>query len=918
MESGPPGFNVNEFQLELMNAGKGLLVFPSSTAELLDVLEKMEKRLERVLQMPSESMKYALQPVIRALIAKQLLRHPDMEVNISVACCICEVFTIMVRKTPYDDEQMKDFFELFVITFEKLSSESGGCFDKMIKVLRTLDSCKFSVKMCNLQLDGLIVRLFRQFLTVADSNSADVVIKMKNIMTMIIEKSEMLNRELVDLLVTSVRKENKIASPVCWQLGGEVLKNCATHLKPHLDEKVVKEVYSSLTETIPSTTDTSKDVLLLRKFKVALSLHLKMVQPVRPCQAAKKRGKKTPLFDDPSMPTKSVTEERAENLVGRRIKVWWSEDKSYYRGVVKSYDGSTKRHKVLYDDGEEELIDLNQERWELVEITSSLSNFEMKLMNAGRRLLPLPSSTAELLGVLRQIENFLHRVQEKPSVSMKYAMYPIIEALVAKELLRYSDMNVNIIVACCICDVLRIMDYNASYNEEQMKGFFELAVITFEKLSTASGGCYTKMLKVLKTLSGLSYSVLESDLRLNGLIVRLFKQFLTVADSNSSDVVLKMKKILTIIIEESEPLNLELVDLLVASVRKENQIISPVCWELGNKVIKKCAAKLKPFLRDKLAKEVYESLGETIPSTTNTSKVMKNTTHKRKRKCLDGIRNKNATPKRRLECLDGKKNRVNVLHIHSEDEKKHEEKTLSSDDLPMSSTSVTEVLYDDDHEEQPNLKNEQWKLIENPSATSDSAMYGDDDGDLSDIRREHLELVENVSSISDSVGPALPRCDIICIQGYNVKLEIAPILESIFKIHGDIAADCFFKTSCVRTSFLEVICGVVKRIESSDVSTIISDMEEIERQVLEAQQANINVSWLRTHLETIRKRNESMKTSTLLNTILVKRTAEADLIESCRELVAAQERFVNAERCVKVLDIVGRKLKESVKQPLIG
>ena len=67
----------------------------------------MEKRLERVLQMPSESMKYALQPVIMALIAKELLRHPDMDVNIAVVCCICEIFTIMVRKTPYSDEQMK-------------------------------------------------------------------------------------------------------------------------------------------------------------------------------------------------------------------------------------------------------------------------------------------------------------------------------------------------------------------------------------------------------------------------------------------------------------------------------------------------------------------------------------------------------------------------------------------------------------------------------------------------------------------------------------------------------------------------------------------------------------------------------------------------------------------------------------------
>ncbi|GJX55002.1 phospholipase-like protein [Tanacetum coccineum] len=81
---------------------------------------------------------------------------------------------------------------------------------------------------------------------------------MKQIIVMIIEKTELLNHELVDLIVTSVRKENKIASPVCWQLGREVLKRCATQLKPHLPKKVAEEVCSPLMETIPSTTDMSK------------------------------------------------------------------------------------------------------------------------------------------------------------------------------------------------------------------------------------------------------------------------------------------------------------------------------------------------------------------------------------------------------------------------------------------------------------------------------------------------------------------------------------------------------------------------------------------------------------------------------------------------------------------------------------
>ncbi|GKA00511.1 phospholipase-like protein [Tanacetum coccineum] len=248
-----------------------------------------------------------------------------MDVNISVACCMSQVLRIMVYNTRYSDEQMKDFFELVVITLEKLSSASGGLYNRMIKALKTLDKGKLSLMMCDLQLDGLIVRLFKQFLTVADSNSPGVVTKMKQIIVMIIKKTELLNHELVDLIVTSVRKENKIGSPVCWQLGREVLKRCATQLKPHLPKKVAEEVCSPLTETIPSTTDTRKlreEASRKRKLE-CLDGSRNMVQPVRCCRNVRKRKKKSLTNDDPPMPTKSVTEVKGKQ---KRNNTSWKED----------------------------------------------------------------------------------------------------------------------------------------------------------------------------------------------------------------------------------------------------------------------------------------------------------------------------------------------------------------------------------------------------------------------------------------------------------------------------------------------------------------------------------------------------------------------------------------------------------------
>ncbi|KAI3745336.1 hypothetical protein L1987_58447 [Smallanthus sonchifolius] len=55
------------------------------------------------------------------------------------------------------------------------------------------------------------------------------------------------------------------------------------------------------------------------------------------------------------------------DLVGRHIRVWWPMDKAFYKGVVKSYDREKKKHVVLYDDEDTEVLHLDKERWEFVE-----------------------------------------------------------------------------------------------------------------------------------------------------------------------------------------------------------------------------------------------------------------------------------------------------------------------------------------------------------------------------------------------------------------------------------------------------------------------------------------------------------------------------------------------------------------------
>ncbi|XP_073010251.1 sister chromatid cohesion protein PDS5 homolog A isoform X2 [Typha latifolia] len=53
-------------------------------------------------------------------------------------------------------------------------------------------------------------------------------------------------------------------------------------------------------------------------------------------------------------------------VVGSRIKVWWPLDKKFYEGVIQSYDSESKKHMVLYDDGDVEVLNLGKEKWEII------------------------------------------------------------------------------------------------------------------------------------------------------------------------------------------------------------------------------------------------------------------------------------------------------------------------------------------------------------------------------------------------------------------------------------------------------------------------------------------------------------------------------------------------------------------------
>ena len=55
--------------------------------------------------------------------------------------------------------------------------------------------------------------------------------------------------------------------------------------------------------------------------------------------------------------------------MGKRIRVFWPLDKAWYEGTVKSFDKVANKHLIQYEDEEEELLDLEKEKFEWVQET---------------------------------------------------------------------------------------------------------------------------------------------------------------------------------------------------------------------------------------------------------------------------------------------------------------------------------------------------------------------------------------------------------------------------------------------------------------------------------------------------------------------------------------------------------------------
>ncbi|XP_013710865.2 sister chromatid cohesion protein PDS5 homolog E isoform X1 [Brassica napus] len=240
----------------LLKAGKDLLEPHSSTDSLLDLLHKVETLLSIVEQDPIVAVQSALRPSTKALISADLLRNPDSDVRVYVVSCLTEIMRITAPEAPYNDDHMKDIFEVTVEAFGKLADASSRSYKKAEAVLDTVAKVRSSLVMLDLECDDVILEMFRQFLKVISPDHPQPVLhSMETIMITVIDESEEVSMDLLEILLAAVKKESQDVSPMASKLVEKVLSSCASTLRPCIMEALKStgtslEMYSPVVSSI--------------------------------------------------------------------------------------------------------------------------------------------------------------------------------------------------------------------------------------------------------------------------------------------------------------------------------------------------------------------------------------------------------------------------------------------------------------------------------------------------------------------------------------------------------------------------------------------------------------------------------------------------------------------------------------------
>ncbi|PIN12278.1 Sister chromatid cohesion complex Cohesin, subunit PDS5 [Handroanthus impetiginosus] len=232
-----------KLQQQLKELGSKLENPPASKDALIKVLKQGVACLSELDQSLPKPVMESMQPLLTAIAKPELLKHQDREVKLFVASCICEITRITAPEAPYDDDVLKDIFQLIVSTLTGLSDINSPSFGRRVVILETMAKYRSCVVMLDLECDDLINEMLDTFFAVArDEHPGNVLTSMQTIIEVLLEESEDVPENLLLILLSILGRDKEDVSEAARRLAMNVIENCATKLEPSIKQFLVSSM----------------------------------------------------------------------------------------------------------------------------------------------------------------------------------------------------------------------------------------------------------------------------------------------------------------------------------------------------------------------------------------------------------------------------------------------------------------------------------------------------------------------------------------------------------------------------------------------------------------------------------------------------------------------------------------------------
>ncbi|CAI9115357.1 OLC1v1016244C1 [Oldenlandia corymbosa var. corymbosa] len=213
-----------------------------------------------------------------------------------------------------------------------------------------------------------------------------------------------------------------------------------------------------------------------------------------------------------------------------------------------------------------------------------------------------------LVELLEQAGSALGGLKQRESEN-QVVVRPFRDFLIKYKLFQHKDKDIRLLVATCVCEIIRAEAPDPSFTDEVLRDIFTLLLSIFGETVDITSPYFSRRVKLLDTVAKLKFCVLMLDSGCEDLVLEMFKIFFGVArEQHPQCVINAMAFIVTHILDEKleeedhEPLVFQekvsepLLDVIFQNLVREPKDAAVGSERLAVSVIQNCTEKFKRYI----------------------------------------------------------------------------------------------------------------------------------------------------------------------------------------------------------------------------------------------------------------------------------------------------------------------------------